>query len=80
MAVPNNVCSDRPALYEAYHEIHNLDRLDSEDTVNSHIVGPICESGKDTCSDTLASPTTHAHNSQGMHLAVSNDYFFFHYT
>jgi hypothetical protein len=36
----------RPALYDAYHEIHNLDRLASSDTVVSHIVGPICESGE----------------------------------
>ncbi len=38
-------CPSRPALYDAYHEIHNLDRLDSSEVTNSHIVGPICESG-----------------------------------
>ena len=34
-----------PALYDAYHEIYNVDRLASTELVNSHIVGPICESG-----------------------------------
>jgi diaminopimelate decarboxylase/aspartate kinase len=35
----------RPALYEAYHDIHNLSRLDAaQPTANCDIVGPICES------------------------------------
>ena len=32
-------------MYDAYHEIHNLSRLDDTEVINSHIVGPICESG-----------------------------------
>ena len=36
----------RPALYGAYHEMHNISRLASaEPLVQTHIVGPICESG-----------------------------------
>jgi len=35
----------RPALYEAYHDIVNLSRLDSKETELAQIVGPICESG-----------------------------------
>jgi diaminopimelate decarboxylase/aspartate kinase len=36
----------RPALYEAYHGIHNLSRLDAaHPTATYDIVGPICESG-----------------------------------
>ena len=35
----------RPAMYEAYHGIHNLTRLDDADTTNFDVVGPICESG-----------------------------------
>lgn len=34
----------RPALYEAYHGIFNLSRLDDPDTVACDVVGPICES------------------------------------
>ncbi|WP_246109276.1 bifunctional aspartate kinase/diaminopimelate decarboxylase [Vulcaniibacterium gelatinicum] len=34
----------RPALYEAYHGIFNLSRLDDADTVACDVVGPICES------------------------------------
>ncbi|MFS8063218.1 MAG: bifunctional aspartate kinase/diaminopimelate decarboxylase [Luteimonas sp.] len=35
----------RPALYEAYHGIHNLSRLDAvQPTATCDIVGPICES------------------------------------
>jgi diaminopimelate decarboxylase/aspartate kinase len=35
----------RPALYEAYHGIHNLSRLDAaQPTAVYDIVGPICES------------------------------------
>ncbi len=35
----------RPALYDAWHGVHNLDRLgDASDTVFD-VVGPICESG-----------------------------------
>jgi diaminopimelate decarboxylase/aspartate kinase len=35
----------RPAMYEAYHGIHNLSRLDDDDTTPFDVVGPICESG-----------------------------------
>ena len=35
----------RPALYDAYHEIVNLTRLESAATETVNIVGPICESG-----------------------------------
>ncbi len=35
----------RPALYEAYHEIVNLSRIDEPATELVQIVGPICESG-----------------------------------
>ncbi|MGH8090259.1 MAG: bifunctional aspartate kinase/diaminopimelate decarboxylase, partial [Rudaea sp.] len=35
----------RPALYEAYHEIVNLTRLDEPAPELVQIVGPICESG-----------------------------------
>ncbi|MGA9422411.1 MAG: diaminopimelate decarboxylase, partial [Rhodanobacteraceae bacterium] len=35
----------RPALYEAWHEIVNLSRLDEAATDLVQVVGPICESG-----------------------------------
>ncbi len=35
----------RPALYEAWHEIVNLSRLDEGDGELVQVVGPICESG-----------------------------------
>lgn len=34
----------RPAMYEAYHGIHNLSRLDDADTASFDVVGPVCES------------------------------------
>ena len=34
----------RPALYDAWHDIANLDRLDETDTAAFDVVGPICES------------------------------------
>ena len=34
----------RPAMYDAYHGIHNLSRLDDTDTAAFDVVGPICES------------------------------------
>jgi diaminopimelate decarboxylase/aspartate kinase len=41
----------RPALYEAWHGIANLSRLDETDAAMFDVVGPICESsdlfGKD---------------------------------
>jgi diaminopimelate decarboxylase/aspartate kinase len=35
----------RPALYDAWHEIANLTRLDEPATGLFQVVGPICESG-----------------------------------
>ena len=35
----------RPALYEAWHDIANLSRLDDADTTDFDVVGPICETG-----------------------------------
>ena len=35
----------RPALYAAYHGIHNLSRLDEAHEAPCDVVGPICESG-----------------------------------
>ncbi|NOT89769.1 MAG: bifunctional aspartate kinase/diaminopimelate decarboxylase [Lysobacter sp.] len=34
----------RPAMYDAYHGIHNLSRLDDVEAVAFDVVGPICES------------------------------------
>src|SRR5690606_8227784 len=34
----------RPAMYEAYHGIHNLSRLDDRIEVAFDVVGPVCES------------------------------------
>lgn len=35
----------RPAMYGAYHGIHNLSRLSDVDVLDFDVVGPICESG-----------------------------------
>jgi len=35
----------RPALYDAWHDIHNLTRLGERTDLHCDIVGPICESG-----------------------------------
>src|SRR3546814_19839333 len=35
----------RPALYDAFHDIANLSRIDAAATAPFDIVGPICESG-----------------------------------
>ena len=35
----------RPSLYDAYHEIVNLTRLDDEPSETVTVVGPICETG-----------------------------------
>lgn len=35
----------RPAMYDAYHGIHNLSRLDATDVTAFDVVGPICETG-----------------------------------
>lgn len=34
----------RPALYDAWHDIHNLSRLDAATDAQFEVVGPICES------------------------------------
>lgn len=34
----------RPALYDAWHGIHNLSRLDDRQWRDFDVVGPICES------------------------------------
>ncbi len=35
----------RPSLYGSYHHIVNLSQLDSPNTINVNVVGPICETG-----------------------------------
>ena len=35
----------RPAMYEAYHGIHNLTRLEDADIAAFDVVGPVCETG-----------------------------------
>src|SRR3546814_17238825 len=35
----------RPTLYDAYHGIHNLARLEEETDAAFAVVGPICQSG-----------------------------------
>lgn len=35
----------RPALYDAYHPVWNLSRLDEPVRMRAHLVGPICETG-----------------------------------
>jgi bifunctional diaminopimelate decarboxylase / aspartate kinase len=35
----------RPSLYDAYHPIYNLNKIDNENLIDYTIVGPICESG-----------------------------------
>jgi diaminopimelate decarboxylase/aspartate kinase len=34
----------RPALYDAWHDIHDLSRLDERADTDFEVVGPICES------------------------------------
>ena len=34
----------RPAMYDAWHDIHNLSRLDAASDAQYEVVGPICES------------------------------------
>tara|TARA_Y100000296_G_scaffold68843_1_gene82227 strand:- start:4072 stop:5214 length:1143 start_codon:yes stop_codon:yes gene_type:complete len=35
----------RPAMYDAYHEIYNLSKINEEPKSRYQVVGPICESG-----------------------------------
>lgn len=48
----------RPALYGAWHTIHNLTRIDEEASEYWHVVGPICESSDVLGRDRLL-PDTH---------------------
>ena len=48
----------RPALYGAWHGIHNLTRLDADEIGYHHVVGPICETGDILGRDRLL-PETH---------------------
>lgn len=47
----------RPALYDAYHEIVNLTRIDDEASESVSVVGPICETGDRFGSDRLLPPS-----------------------
>lgn len=47
----------RPALYGAWHPIHNLTRLDEPPTRSVHVVGPLCESSDVLGRDRLLPPT-----------------------
>lgn len=47
----------RPALYGAYHEIHNLTRWGEPESELVNVVGPICESGDYLGHDRLLPPT-----------------------
>lgn len=47
----------RPALYGAWHPIHNLTRLDEAATTSVHVVGPLCESSDVLGRDRLLPPT-----------------------
>ncbi len=49
----------RPALYGAWHGIHNLSRLDADPDGYWHVVGPICETGDVLGRDRLL-PSTEA--------------------
>ena len=35
----------RPTLYDSFHKIHNISKLENEALIKYNIVGPICESG-----------------------------------
>lgn len=47
----------RPALYGAWHPIHNLTRLAEPATESVHVVGPLCESSDVLGRDRLLPPT-----------------------
>ena len=47
----------RPALYGAWHSIHNLTRLGQPAKDYWHVVGPICETGDVLGRDRLLPPT-----------------------
>ncbi len=48
----------RPALYQAYHKIENLSKIDSLANIKYDVVGPICESS-DCFGKELLLPETH---------------------
>jgi diaminopimelate decarboxylase/aspartate kinase len=57
----------RPALYNAYHEIVNLTRLDEEASETANIVGLICETGDTFGVDRRMPPTE-----EGDVIAIAN--------
>ena len=61
----------RPALYEAWHEIVNLSRLDEDATELVQIVGPICESGDVLGNNRLLPP---AHEGDVLLIAQAGAY------
>ena len=46
----------RPALYGAWHAIHNLTRTDQPPESYVHVVGPICETGDFLARDRVLPP------------------------
>ncbi len=56
----------RPALYDAWHEIVNLSRLDAAADTLYQVVGPICESG-----DVLGSDRHLPHSAEGDVLLIA---------
>jgi diaminopimelate decarboxylase/aspartate kinase len=57
----------RPALYGAFHEIFNLDRLQHPADINYRVVGPICESG-----DVLGEDRFLPRSSEGDIILIAN--------
>ena len=43
----------RPALYGAWHDIHNLSKIEEVPEIMADVVGPICESGDVWAEDVL---------------------------
>lgn len=50
----------RPALYEAWHPVANLSRLEAPRTLRADVVGPICESADSLAEDRLLPADTQA--------------------
>ena len=48
----------RPMMYDSYHPIYNLSRIDDEKTTQYEVVGPICETG-DIVGKKIMLPETH---------------------
>ena len=57
----------RPALYDAWHEIVNLSRIDEPATESVTVVGPICETG-----DTLGSDRTFPSSEENDVVLIAN--------